>query len=247
MITLRINGLNVQAEKGWTILEACKFYGIPIPTLCHHEGLSDYGACRLCIVEIGEGKNAKIVSSCTYPVEEGLVVRTHSKKIVNYRKLIIELMLARCPSSKTIQDLAAKYGVQKVRFKIKYDDCILCGLCTRMCEEQMGAKAIGFIDRGKNRRITTPFDIKSDVCRTCGACMYICPCCQLRCQGPEPPGVVCGSCQNIEYPCLEIYDDVHCYLDPCAACLLEESKKKEEKMKKNRKEKNRKEGGIRCL
>lgn len=232
MIRIKLNGLDVQVEKGWTILEASKFYGINIPTFCHRDGLSDYGACRLCVVEIGEGKNAKFVSSCTYPVEEGLIVRTHSKKIVNYRKLIIELMLARCSSSKTIQDLAAKYGVTKVRFSAKNDDCVLCGLCTRICEEQMGAKAIGFVNRGKDRKITTPFDIKSDVCRTCGACMYVCPACQLRCQGPEPPAIVCGGCLNLEYPCLDIYDDVHCYLNPCAACLLEESaknKRKEEK------------------
>jgi bidirectional [NiFe] hydrogenase diaphorase subunit len=238
MLKIKLNGLEVQVEEGWTILEAAEFYGIEIPTLCHHDGLSDYGACRLCIVEIGEGKNAKFVTSCTYPVEEGLVVRTHSKKIINYRKLIIELMLARCHTSKIIQDLAAKYNVTKVRFKLKSDDCILCGLCTRMCEEQMDARAIGFVNRGKERKITTPFDIKSDVCRTCGACMYICPACQLRCQGPEPPGAVCGACLNIEYPCLDVYEDVHCYMDPCAACLLTESEKNRNENKILTEEKN---------
>jgi NADH dehydrogenase/NADH:ubiquinone oxidoreductase subunit G len=233
MITMTLNGLDVQVEEGWTLLEAAQFYGIKIPTLCYNEGLSPYGACRLCIVEIGEGKKTKIVSSCTYPVQKGLVVRTHSEKVHKYRKLVIELLLALCPTSKTVQDLASKLGVTKVRFTPKYEDCILCGLCTRMCEEQMDARAIGFVNRGKDRRITTPFDIKSDVCRTCGACMYICPACMLRCQGPEPPGVVCGSCQNIEYPCLDVYEDAHCYMDPCAACLLPESekKKKEEVVK----------------
>jgi len=77
MLKIKLNRLEVQVEEGWTVLEAAEFYGIEIPTLCHHDGLSDYGACRLCIVEIGEGKDAKFVSSCTYPVEEGLVVRTH--------------------------------------------------------------------------------------------------------------------------------------------------------------------------
>ena len=232
MITMRINGLDVQAEEGWTILETCKFYGIEIPTLCYNEGLTPYGACRLCIVEIGEGERAKVVSSCTYPAEEGLVVRTHTRKIQKYRKLILELMLARCPTSKTIQDLASKFGINKVRFTPKYEDCILCGLCVRMCEEQMDARAIGFVNRGKERKITTAFDAKSDVCRTCGACMYICPACMLRCHGPEPPGVVCGGCQNIEYPCLDVYEDVHCYMDPCAACLLSEAEKEKEKKKK---------------
>ncbi len=227
MLTLRINGIVVQVEEGWTILETANFYGIDIPTLCHHDGLSDYGACRLCLVEIGEGKNAKYVSSCTYPAQEGLVVRTHSKKVNDYRKLIIELMLARCPSSKTIQDLASKYGVTKVRFKIKNDDCILCGLCVRICKEQMMAGAIDFVNRGKDRKITTPFDIKSDVCRTCGACMYICPVCQLRCQGPEPPGTVCGGCANLQPTCLDHYDDAQCFMSEtaCGTCVRERIKK----------------------
>lgn len=230
MITVTLNGLDVQAEEGWTILETCNFYGIEIPTLCYNEGLSPYGACRLCIVEIGEGSRKKIVSSCTYPVEEGLIIHTHTAKIHKYRKLIIELMLARCPTSKTIQDLASKFGVNSVRFSLKNDDCILCGLCVRMCEEQMDARAIGFVNRGKDRKITTPFDIKTEVCRTCGACMYICPVCMLRCHGPEPPGAVCGGCQNIEYPCLDVYDEVHCYMDPCAACLLSEAEKKKSEL-----------------
>lgn len=233
MITITLNGLDVQVEEGWTILEAARFYGIDVPTLCYHEGLSSYGACRLCIVEIGEGKNAKIVTSCTYLVEEGLKVRTASKKVHEYRKLIVELMVARCPSSKVIQDLASKLGVTKVRFTLKNDDCVLCGLCTRMCDEQMDARAIGLVNRGKDRKVATPFDIKSDVCRTCGACIYICPACQLRCQGPEPPTALCNGCLNLEYPCLDVYDDVHCYMDPCAACLLTEAEKKkmEEKEK----------------
>jgi len=227
MVTLRLNGIEVQAEEGWTILDTTNFYGIDIPTLCHHEGLSDYGACRLCIVEISDGKNTKFVSSCTYPATEGLKVRTHSKKVVGYRKLIIELMLARCPSSKTIQDLASKYGVTKVRFRLKNDDCILCGLCVRMCREQMMAGAIDFVNRGKDRKITTPFDMKSDVCRTCGACMYICPACQLRCQGPEPPGAVCGACANLTPTCLDFYDDAQCFMSEssCGTCIRERVKK----------------------
>ncbi|MEO0161585.1 MAG: 2Fe-2S iron-sulfur cluster-binding protein, partial [candidate division WOR-3 bacterium] len=107
MINFRLNGLEVQIEKGSTILEACKFYGIEIPTLCYHEGLTPYGGCRLCLVEIGEGDNAKLVSSCTYPVEEGLVVRTNTKRVINARKMMIELLLSICPQSKTIQDLAS--------------------------------------------------------------------------------------------------------------------------------------------
>ncbi len=221
MIKITINGVVVQVEDHWTILEACSFYGIDIPSLCHHEGLSPGGNCRLCTVEIGKGERTKLVTSCNYQVEDGLVVRTHTKRVVRDRKMLVELLLARCPSSKTLQDLAAKMGLQRVRFKAKNENCILCGLCVRMCAEQMGAKAIDFAGRGKERRVTPPFDIKSDLCRKCGACMYICPVCQLRCQGPEPPSVVCGACMNVEPVCLQENEDVMCYLDTCGWCFKE--------------------------
>jgi NADH dehydrogenase/NADH:ubiquinone oxidoreductase subunit G len=218
MITLRINGLDVQVEEGTTLLEAARFLGFKIPTLCYHEGLSPYGACRLCIVEIGEGKRARLVSSCTYPAEEGLVVRTHSERVIRARKMLVELMLSIAPNSKTIQDLASELGVQQVRFEVRNEECILCGLCVRMCAEQMDARAIGFVGRGQERRITTPFDMKSEACRTCGGCIYICPVCQLRCQGPEAPSAVCGSCLQLEPTCLEAYDDLMCYMGPAGVC-----------------------------
>ena len=112
MINLSINGLNVSVEEGTTLLEAARLMGFPIPTLCYKDGLSPYGACRLCVVEVGEGAKAKIVSSCTYPAEEGLKVRTASSRVIRARKMILELLLASCPQSKTIQDLAAAYGVR---------------------------------------------------------------------------------------------------------------------------------------
>jgi NADH dehydrogenase/NADH:ubiquinone oxidoreductase subunit G len=231
MIELRIDGIDVQTEEGSAILDVARFYGIEIPTLCHHDGLTDYGACRLCIVEIGEGDKAKLVSSCTYLAEQGLVVRTNSRRVVQARKMLVELLLAMCPSSKTIQDLASAMEVKRVRFKVEHNDCILCGLCVRMCAEQMDAQAIGFVNRGKDRKITTPFDAKSDVCRTCGACMYICPACELRCQGPDAPDDVCGGCANVLPVCLENEDDKMCFLDPCGWCYkeLERTKSKEKK------------------
>ena len=222
MITLTVNGLAVSVEEGSTLLEAARFLGFPIPTLCHKDGLTPYGACRLCVVEIGEGSKARLVSSCTYPAEEGLKVRTASKRVVRARRMVLELLLASCPQSKTIQDLAAAHGVRRQRFKQEYEDCILCGLCVRMCEEQMMAKAIGFRNRGEKRSIGTPFDIQSDVCRLCGACMYVCPACQLRCTFTEPEKAVCGACENLRPPCLEKeqYDDMMCYMDPCAVCEI---------------------------
>ena len=222
MINLSINGLNACVEEGTSLLEAAKFLGFPIPTLCHMEGLSPYGACRLCVVEIGEGAKAKLVSSCTYQAEEGLKVRTASSRVIKARKMILELLLASCPQSKTIQDLASKFEVRQQRFKQEYEDCILCGLCVRMCEEQMVAKAIGFQGRGENRRIGTPFDEKSDVCRLCGGCIYVCPACQLRCTFNEPEKAICGGCANLSAPCLEKenFNDMMCYMDPCVACEI---------------------------
>jgi NADH dehydrogenase/NADH:ubiquinone oxidoreductase subunit G len=223
MINLTINGLNVSVEEGSTLLEAAQFLGFPIPTLCHMEGLSPYGACRLCVVEIGEGEKTRLVSSCTYPAQEGLKVRTASARVIRARKMVLELLLASCPQSKTIQDLASKYEVRQQRFKQEYEDCILCGLCVRMCQEQMMAKAIGFQGRGENRRIGTPFDIKSDVCRLCGGCIYVCPACQLRCTYTEPEKAICGGCANLSPPCLEKeqFDDMMCYMEPCVACEME--------------------------
>jgi NADH dehydrogenase/NADH:ubiquinone oxidoreductase subunit G len=222
MVTLFINGLQVSVQEGATLLEASRFYGFPIPTLCHMDGLSPYGACRLCIVEIGEGPQAKLVTSCTYPALEGLHVRTASSRVIKARKMILELLLASCPQSKTIQDLASAYDVRQQRFRQQYEDCILCGRCIRICEEQMMAKAIGFRARGKKRDLGTPFDLHSEVCRLCGACLYVCPACQLRCTYTEPEKAICGACANLSPPCLEKegFDDRMCYMDPCVACEI---------------------------
>ncbi|MBC8186235.1 (2Fe-2S)-binding protein [candidate division KSB1 bacterium] len=225
MPNIKIDGIEFESPKGWTILEVAKFLGLEIPTLCYDEGLTAWGACRLCVVEIGDKKNSKLVTSCTYKVEEGLNIRTASNRVVQARKVLIELLVASCPTSKTIQDLASKFGVQKVRFKPDWEDCIYCGLCVRICEEQMDAKAIGFTERGGKLQITTPFDKKSDVCRLCGACMYICPVCELRCEGPNPQKVLCGGCYNSLQPsCLENYDDYMCYeglKGDCGTCIRE--------------------------
>ncbi len=222
MITLYINGLKVSVEEGSTLLEAAQFLGFPIPTLCHMEGLTPYGACRLCVVEIGEGDRTRLVSSCTYPAEEGLHVRTASERVMRARRMILELLLASCPQSKVIQDLASKFGIRQQRFRQEFEDCILCGLCVRMCEEQMVAKAIGFRGRGETRSIGTPFDVPSDVCRLCGGCIYVCPACTLRCTYTEPEKAICGGCANLAPPCLkkDSFDDMMCYMDPCVACEI---------------------------
>lgn len=223
MLNIILNGLPVKVEEGTTILEAARFYGFPVPTLCHMEGLSPYGACRLCVVEIGEGENTRLVTSCTHPVEENLKVRTSSQKVIKARNMIIELLLASCPQSKIIQDIASAHNVRQQRFRQEHEDCILCGLCVRICEEQMMAKAIGFQGRGEHRRIGTPFNVKSEECRLCGACMHICPACQLRCTYTEPDKAICGGCANLSPPCVEKeeFHDMMCYMDPCVACEIQ--------------------------
>ena len=225
MVNIILNGLPVKVEEGITILEASRFYGFPVPTLCHMDGLSSYGACRLCVVEIGEDNNTRLVTSCTHPVEENQIIRTASQKVIKVRKMIIELLLASCPQSRKIQDLASAFGVRQQRFRQQQEDCILCGLCVRICEEQMMAGAIGFRGRGDRRSIGTPYDVRSETCRACGACMYICPACQLRCTFNEPEKAVCGACANLSPPCLDKkhFEDMMCYMSPCVACEIKES------------------------
>jgi bidirectional [NiFe] hydrogenase diaphorase subunit len=218
MPKLKINGLELEVEKGTTLLEAIRFLGFPIPTLCYNEGLSPYGACRLCVVDLGRDEKAKMVTSCTYPAEDGLEVFTHTKRVIETRKMLIEMYLATCPSSKVIQDLASRYEVTQVRFDVRNEDCILCGLCVRMCEEQMMAKAIGFVNRGDRRGITTPFDMRSEVCRLCGGCLYICPACQMRCPADTIDSPICNACVNATPPCVETFEHAMCYLDPCVRC-----------------------------
>ncbi|MFC2169109.1 2Fe-2S iron-sulfur cluster-binding protein [Acidobacteriota bacterium] len=228
MINLKINNVDVKAEEGWTILETAKFYGLEIPTLCYNHGLTPYGGCRLCLVEIGEDPKSKLVSSCTFTAEEGLLVRTDTKRVLEARKMMIELMLSLAPGSKVIQDLASKFGVKQVRFEIRNEECVLCGLCVRMCKEQMDARAIGFQNRGYKRKISTPFDIRSEECRLCGGCIYICPACQLRCQGPDADTAICNACLNMDPTCVDVYDELQCWMydaGRCGTCVREDTKK----------------------
>jgi len=175
-IALEIDGKVLKAKEGMTVLEVVQDAGIHIPTLCYHEALEPFGACRLCTVEIMSRGRSRLLTACTYPAEDGLVVKTDSPKVMKTRKMVIELMLTRCPNVKIIQNLAREYGIEKPRFKkLKDEDCILCGLCSRICQERMGVSAISFVGRGIYREVNTPFDKPSDACLTCGACAFVCP------------------------------------------------------------------------
>jgi coenzyme F420-reducing hydrogenase beta subunit len=177
-VTLKIDGKEVKATEGTSILEVAKKLGIKIPTLCYNSALEPFGSCRVCSVEITDRRGRKkIVTSCNYPVTEGLEVSTNSEKVLKTRKLLLELLLARCPKVKTIQDLAREYGVEKPRFWIEdaEEDCILCGLCARVCQERIGVYAINFAKRGVEREVTAPYHSYSDDCIGCGACALVCP------------------------------------------------------------------------
>jgi len=175
MATLTIDGREVQAEEGATILDVARDNNIYIPALCTNEAVAPYGACRLCLVEIVKNGRERLVASCLYPAEEGLVVKTNSGRISNIRQMVTELLLARCPNNKTIQDLARQLGVEKTRFKLEDNQCILCALCTRACQEVVGTSAISLVNRGTTREVTIPFYDNPDACIACGSCAYICP------------------------------------------------------------------------
>jgi len=175
MVTLTIDGREVQAEEGTTILEAARENNIYIPSLCYHEEVTPYGACRLCLVEIAKDGRQRLVASCLYQVEEGLMVKTNSERIIDNRKMIMELLLARCPNNKVIQDLARQLGVEKTSFKLEDNQCILCGLCIRVCQEVVGVSAISLVNRGVDREMATPFYEHSEACIGCGSCAYVCP------------------------------------------------------------------------
>lgn len=178
MVTLTIDGKKVEVEEGTTVLQAAEELGIRIPTLCYFKALSPESACRLCVVEIVGGARRGLSASCSYVAEEGLEVRTDSVRVIKARKLVIELLLLRCPDVPKIKELADEIGIDKKRyerFKPENEKCILCGLCVRTCQELMKVGAINFVNRGSNRKVAPPFDEYSQVCVTCGACEVVCP------------------------------------------------------------------------
>lgn len=174
-IILQIDGKEVRASEGMTVLAAAQSADIFIPTLCHHKILEPYGGCRLCTVEIDSRGRAKLVVACLYPVEQDLVVRTRSKMVDKVRKLLLEFLLAHAPDSPVLQQLALEYGADKDRFEKEASFCVLCGLCVRYCAQVKKKNVIGFVDQGGKREISFIPELAARECWNCKECFPLCP------------------------------------------------------------------------
>jgi len=199
-ITLTINGSQVSAREGMTILEVAKENGIDIPTLCHLPDLPPVGACRMCVVEV-EGSRT-LVGSCHTPIAEGMVVYTHSPKVLETRKILIELMLASHPDSCLVCDEANKCELRKIaadlevglpRFRVRkhyypvedenpyiirdLSKCIMCWRCVSACRNIKGEKMFSIAYRGFDSKVVYGLDqpVDKDTCRDCDVCISLCP------------------------------------------------------------------------
>lgn len=176
-VKMTVDGEKVSARADETVLTVCRRLGKDIPTLCHHEAIEPYASCRVCMVEITVRGWSSLVPSCHYLVSDGLIVATDTPTVRDARKVVLELLLARCPGSDRVRELAARFGVTETPYETDDPDeaCILCGLCVRVCQEVIGASAIGFAGRGVDRHVSSPFELPSDVCIGCQACVNVCP------------------------------------------------------------------------
>lgn len=174
-VRLTIDGKEVSADGHATLLQAARDAGIEIPTLCHDERLAPHGSCRLCSVELLSGTKTRVVAACIYPVEDGLVVETKSPRIMEIRRVILELLQAASPRGR-IEELAGQYGSCKDKLEKELTFCILCGLCVRYCRDIKGANALGFIGRGIEKQVVFFPELARRHCPDCtGECISLCP------------------------------------------------------------------------
>jgi len=149
MVRLTVDGAEVSAPEGRSLIEAIRKTGVQLPALCYHPSLEAYGACRLCVVEVTVDGRTKLLPSCSTPVAERMVVQTDSEAAERARRLSMQLILARCSGVKSLWDYAAKMGVTDTPFEKSDEDCIMCGLCERVCRELVGKAVIAVAGRGK--------------------------------------------------------------------------------------------------
>ena len=202
-LKVEINGKQYEAENGEYILNICRRNRILIPTLCHHDGLSGLGACRLCVVEADEGNGKKVVVSCVYPVTRDCKIFTESDKIKNIRKTILSMLKTRAPEGDRLASLCQIYGVgENARFsapkavkgkpaeKHLASACVLCGLCAHACTS-LGTGAISTVGRGVGKKVSTPYNEPSADCIGCGSCASVCPTKAIDCV--ESPALRSGA------------------------------------------------------
>lgn len=203
-IKVTINGKECMAQKGEFLLDVARRNGIGIPHLCHHESLRGQASCRICIVEIAEGGKKKIVTSCIFPVTKDITVETNTEEIKKMRRTLLSLLKAEAPDNDKITQMTKAYGVGDFsRFEMNTgNDCVMCGLCVKACEE-LGCGAISAVNRGTTKKISTPYEEPSKDCIGCGSCSYVCPtgCIKTeeadgirRIWGKEFELMKCGSC-----------------------------------------------------
>lgn len=178
-VKVTINGKGYEAEKGESVLQLCRRNGIHIPTLCHSDALQGLGSCRLCIVEVIQNNWSKIVTSCVYPITREIEILTDSDKIKRLRSIIIKLLYERTPHSEEINKLREEYGISKIRYEVENvvgseEKCMLCGLCVKACDK-LGTGAISTVNRGIDKKVSTPYDEASADCIGCGSCAHVCP------------------------------------------------------------------------
>jgi NADH dehydrogenase/NADH:ubiquinone oxidoreductase subunit G len=197
-VKINIDGALIEAPKGSSVLDAALGAGICIPHLCRVPYLESLGACRLCVVEHVVNGWSKVTTSCTLLVQEGMVILSNTEKIKRLRRNIAELLVAEAPNSRAVQDLAVRCGVTSVRYPFRNSDCVLCGRCVTACTGRLGEKAIGFVGRGKERRVEAPFNLHDELCNECGRCLDLCPMATTPCEGPMHPGEerLCGNCES---------------------------------------------------
>jgi len=205
MVALTIDGLAVQAEEGTTVLEAARSCGVHIPTFCYHEGLAPYGACRLCVVEVSHQGRTQIEASCVRQAEGGMVVRTHTAPVCECRRLAAEALLARCPDSQKVKELAQEVEVADSTLRSVGEACVLCGLCIRACEAAIGASAIRFADTDLALPARPRIEIDLPQCTGCGACAAVCPTEAIRIEDDGPKRYL-------------RYLDVEVELQECSGC-----------------------------
>jgi NADH dehydrogenase/NADH:ubiquinone oxidoreductase subunit G len=192
MIHLTIDGQAVEFEKTITLLEAAKELGIKIPTLCYNEYIEPYGGCRLCLVEVAleqAPERTRLMPSCCTNIADGQIVQTASDNVLDAQRFMIELYLARSPESEELQQIARDLGVADnpeelepvgryllTRTEPASDtNCILCGLCVRVCAEITERHALSFTTRGMGRQVAPPFRRYAETCIGCRSCAYVCP------------------------------------------------------------------------